>query len=71
MKLMAVISQDFMVYLFFLQNNALEHLSQIVEEAIIFAYEDAIQGMASCHEPLLKFLQMSLDFIELAISKHY
>ena len=71
LKLMTLISQEFLVYLFFLQNKVEQQLGQMIEEAIIFVYEDSLQGNLKRHQPLVQFLIMSLDFIELAISKHF
>jgi len=39
---MALVSQDFLIYLQFLQSSTIDYLSQIVEEGVIFAYEDAL-----------------------------
>lgn len=41
----------------------------MLEEAIIFIYEDSMQGNAFRHTELVHFLFTALDFIELAISK--
>jgi len=41
-KVMIVLSQEYVVFLEFLKSQTVEFLSQIIEEAIIFAYEDAL-----------------------------
>jgi len=52
-------------------------LSQLIEEAIIFVYEDAMQGnslegkVQHKNSSLLKFLKMALEFMELCISKQF
>jgi hypothetical protein len=59
----------------------------LIEEAIIYSYEDAVSGAASAYstytqgnkmtyqsglnQDLFKFLNLSLDFIDLAISKQF
>ena len=58
----------------------MELFTQLIEEAIIYAYEDAMSGAASTYSTasslkqssdLFKFLTLSLDFMELAISKQF
>jgi hypothetical protein len=52
-------------------------LSQLIEEGIIFAYEDAMAGSNSASigikkgplNNLFRFLKLSLDFMDLSISK--
>jgi hypothetical protein len=43
----------------------------VLEEAVIFVYEDSMQGNLARHQPLLRFLDVTLDFVELAITKHF
>ena len=37
-------ANEFVVFLDFLKNGNLDYLAQIMEEAIIFAYDDAVSG---------------------------
>ena len=68
---MVALSHDFSVYLFFLQSRVDQTLAQVLEEAVIFVYEDSMQGNTGRHLALVQFLDIALEFIELAISKHF
>jgi len=47
-------------------------MCQILEEGVIFGYEDSMQGSSSLNnQPLLNFLVRALDFIDLAVSKQF
>ena len=43
----------------------------MVEEGLIFAFEDAYQGIVQENSPLHQFIKLALDFVELGISKHF
>ena len=45
-----------------------ELVGQIAEEATIFAFEDCRKGLES---PNVKFLELTVDLISLALSKHH
>lgn len=49
LKLLVVLTSDYVVFLECLQSQTFEFLSQLIEEAIIFSYEDAISGAASAY----------------------
>ena len=68
---MTGLSFEFTVYLFFLQSKVESHLAQMLEEAVIFIYDDAMQADLQRHQPLIQFLEIALEFIELAICKHH
>jgi hypothetical protein len=44
MKVLAILSQDQIVHIEFLQTNTIDFISQIVEEGLIFVFDDASQG---------------------------
>ena len=49
-------------------------MTQIVEEAIIYAHDRALQGCqisAGDSDYLQRFLRLSLDFFDLALSKNF
>eukprot|EP00347_Sterkiella_histriomuscorum_P004034 403361997 len=89
-KLFSILSVDQKVFLEQMQQQSIEFLSQIIEEGVIYGYEDAISGVnnfinissnkqdttakltkQSAPSDLYKFLRMSLDYANLAISKSY
>lgn len=43
-KLMLLLASDYAVFLEFLQTKTLEWLSQLIEEALIYANDQALQG---------------------------
>ena len=47
MKLLVVLTSDYVVFLEFLQGQTFEFLTQLIEEAVIYSYEDAIAGAAA------------------------
>jgi hypothetical protein len=57
-----------MVFISFIQQQGLELLAQIMEEGIIFALLDANQGDSETSKPLISFLELSLDLIDLALN---
>ena len=42
-----VLTSDYVVFLEFLQGQTFEFLTQLIEEAVIYSYEDAIAGAAA------------------------
>lgn len=85
LKLLSIISSDYVVFLDCLQSNMLDYICQILEEGVIYAYEDALSGVTSpaltsastkhyasspslLNSDLYKFLQLSLSFLQLAMS---
>lgn len=78
---MISLSKDYVVFLEYLQNQSVDLLCQLIEEGVIFAYEDALSGdqyrsnqtnnSMNSNVNLYKFLHLGLDFIELTISKMY
>lgn len=52
-RLLATLAAEFSVYLFFLQSRIELLLAQMLEEAVIFIYEDATQGELLQHQPLI------------------
>eukprot|EP00350_Pseudokeronopsis_sp_OXSARD2_P006401 CAMPEP_0170553122 /NCGR_PEP_ID=MMETSP0211-20121228/10958_1 /TAXON_ID=311385 /ORGANISM="Pseudokeronopsis sp., Strain OXSARD2" /LENGTH=158 /DNA_ID=CAMNT_0010861257 /DNA_START=864 /DNA_END=1340 /DNA_ORIENTATION=+ len=72
LNLLIILSQDYANFLEFLQSQALDFMCQILEEGVIFGYEDSMQGSSSLNnQPLLNFLVRALDFIDLAVSKQF
>ena len=75
-KLMILLASDYAVFLEYLQSSTLDWLSQMIEEAVIYAHDQAIQGStgASNEEEqsyLHRFLRLSLDLMDLAVSKNF
>ena len=85
LKLLSILSSDYVVFLDCLQSNMLDYICQILEEGVIYAYEDALSGVTSpaltsdstkpyasspslLNSDLYKFLQVSLSFLQLAMS---
>ena len=64
-------SLDHKTFLYFLHHQALDFLTQIVEEALIFALQDANQGSSENSTSLITFLTLVLDFFDLGMSKQY
>ena len=75
LRLLIILSSEYVVFLEFLKNSTIDYLSQIIEEGIIFAYEDALSGQSTGKDQhnadLFKFMKLSLEFIELAIGKQF
>ncbi len=46
-KLMILLASDYAVFLEYLQSSTLDWLSQMIEEAVIYAHDQAIQGSNS------------------------
>lgn len=73
-KLMLLLASDYAVFLEFLQTKTLEWLSQLIEEALIYGNDQALQGedrMKADQNYLHRFLRLSLDFLDLAVSKNF
>lgn len=73
-KLMILLASDYAVFLEYLQSSTLDWLSQMIEEAVIYAHDQAIQGGSTNegeHSYLHRFLRLSLDLMDLAVSKNF
>ena len=70
---MILLASDYAVFLEYLQTQTLDWLSQMIEEAVIYAHEQAIQGNSNQESEsyLHRFLKISLDLMDLAVSKNF
>ena len=70
---MILLASDYAVFLEYLQTQTLDWLSQMIEEAVIYAHEQAIQGNSNPESEsyLHRFLKISLDLMDLAVSKNF
>ena len=59
------------MFLEYLQSKSLDWLSQLVEEALIFSYDRVKLGVTLNEDHLGKFLALSLDFLDLSVSKNF
>lgn len=71
LKCIIITGRDPLHFAELIKRNTVEYIGQIMEEAIIFAYDQEIRGDMNWNSKLYEFLEHGLSFVELLMSKSF
>ena len=61
-------SEQFLDFIEYMEGESVQMLTQMMEEAVIFAFDGSVNGNLSWHSRLTQFLNSSLDFLDLVVN---